>query len=506
MTRIEASRGTCVWRNGAHRYFKDGLAAGWIALTLLVVLSGDRIVALAQQPAENSHVGKRVITQFGTVLKVGNQVVDDEGRGKELARGKNQSVFRTYVVEQVNGHWLWLVAEGSSVKGWAPAANVILIDRAIDYITRQIDANPGDAAKYVWRANVWLELKEFDIAIADFNEAIRLDPRSAGVAYQGRGRAWRNKKNYDKAIADCNEAIRLDPGYALAYLTRGVVWSDKKDYDKAIADYNEAIRLDPGYARAYNGRGNAWSAKKDYDQAIADYNEAIRLDPGFAHAYNGRGNAWSAKKDYDQAIADYNEAIRLDPGYALAYNSRGNAWSAKKDYDQAIADYNEAIRLDPGYAHAYCNRGVAFLLTGSAKVGDDARKVLELEGWRGEYSQYAVLWGYFGLRRAGNADAAKRLLDDAAARCDTTAWPYPVIRYLRGELDQTAELAAASDNDEMTVARFYLGLDLALKGRYEEAREHYRWVKEHGNPSFFQFTLALAELDKLAGKRLSSAP
>jgi len=173
---------------------------------------------------------------------------------------------------------------------------------------------------------------------------------------------------------------------------------------------------------------------------------------------------------------------------------------------------------------------VAFLLTGSAKVGDDARKVLELEGWRGEYSQYAVLWGYFGLRRAGNADSAKRLLDDAAARCETTAWPYPVIRYLRGELDQTAMLAAASDNDKMTVARFYLGgrspapaagqgdndkmtvarfylgLDLALKGRYEEAREHYRWVKEHGNPSFFQFNHALAELDKLEGTGLSSAP
>ena len=438
MTPIEASRATCVWRHGAHRYFKEGLAAGWIALTLLVVLSGDRMVALAQQPAENSHVGKRVITQPGTVLKVGNQVVDDEGLGKERARGKNQNVFRTYMVKQANGPWLWLVAEGSSAKGWAPAANVILFDQAIDYITGQIRANPGDWAKYVWRANVSLKREEFDSAIADYNEAIRLNPGSAGVAHQGRGRAWRGKKDYDKAMADCNEAIRLDPGHALAYYTRGVVWSDKKDYDKAIADYNEAIRLDPGYAHAYNGRGKTWSAKKDYDKAIADY--------------------------------------------------------------------NEAIRLYPGYVHAYCNRGVAFLLTGSAKVGEDARKVLELEGWRGEYSQYAVLWGYFGLRRAGNADSAKRLLDDAAARCDTTAWPYPVIRYLRGELDQTAMLAAASDNDKMTVARFYLGLDLALKGRYEEAREHYRWVKEHGNPSLFQFTHALAELDKLEGTGLSSAP
>ena len=317
-----------------------------------------------------------------------------------------------------------------------------------------------------------MKRKELDTAIADYNEAIRLNPGSAGVAHQGRGRAWRDKKEYDKAIADCNEAIRLDPGHARAYYTRGVVWSDKKEYDKAIADYNEAIRLDPGYERAYNGRGNAWRAKKDYDKAIADYNEAIRLDPEYAYAYNGRGKTWSAKKDYDKAIADY----------------------------------NEAIRLDPGYVRAYCNRGAAFLLTGSAKVGEDARKVLELEGWRGEHSQYAVLWGYFGFRRAGNADSAKRLLDDAAARCETTAWPYPVIRYFRGELDQTAMLAAASDNDKMTVARFYLGLDLALKGRYEEAREHYRWVKEHGNPSLFQFTRALAELDKLEGTGLSSAP
>ena len=506
MTPIEASRATCVWRHGAHRCFKKGLAAGWTALTLLSVLSGDRMVALAQQPAENSHVGKRVITQPGTVLKVGNQVVDDEGLGKERARGKNQNVFRTYMVKQANGPWLWLVAEGSSAKGWAPAANVILFDQAIDYITGQIRANPGDWAKYVWRANVWLKRKELDTAIADYNEAIRLNPGSAGVAHQGRGRAWREKKDYDKALADCNEAIRLDPGHALAYYTRGVVWSDKKDYDKAIADYNEAIRLDPGYERAYNGRGNAWRAKKDYDKAIADYNEAIRLDPGYERAYNGRGNAWRAKKDYDKAIADFNEAIRLDPGFARAYNGRGKAWSAKKDYDKAIADYGDAIRLDPGYVRAYCNRCVAFHLTGSAKVGDDARKVLELEGWRGEYSQYAVLWGYFGLRRAGDADSAKRFLDEAAARCDTTAWPYPVIRYFQGELDQAAMLAAASDNDKMTVARFYLGLDLALKGRYEEAREHYRWVKEHGNPSLFQFTHALAELDKLEGTGLSSAP
>ena len=99
------------------------------------------------------------------------------------------------------------------------------------------------------------------------------DPSSA---YTNRGLAWGDKGDLDRAIADYNEAIRLDPKYADAYYNRGLAWRAKGDLDRAIADYNEAIRLDPKYADAYNNRGNAWRAKGDLDRAIADYN---RGDP-----------------------------------------------------------------------------------------------------------------------------------------------------------------------------------------------------------------------------------
>jgi len=88
-------------------------------------------------------------------------------------------------------------------------------------------------------------------------------------------------------------------------------------------------------------------------------------------------------------------------------------------------------------------------------------------------------------------------LEPNEARCDTAAWPYPVIRYLRGEIDQKALLAAATETDKMTEARCYLGLDLALKGQTAEAREHLLWVKEHGTPSFIEYTAAVAELERL---------
>ncbi len=83
-----------------------------------------------------------------------------------------------------------------------------------------------------------------------------------------RGRAALERKEYDVAIQDFDEAIRFAPQNANAFWSRGYAWLEKKDYDKAIKDYDEAIRLDPNNAGAFNNRGNAWSAKSNYDKAI----------------------------------------------------------------------------------------------------------------------------------------------------------------------------------------------------------------------------------------------
>ena len=70
------------------------------------------------------------------------------------------------------------------------------------------------------------------------------------MAYDNRGLIWQEKGDLDKAIADYTEAIRLDPKYAMAYDSRGRRLGTKGDLDKAIADFNEAIRLDPNDAVA----------------------------------------------------------------------------------------------------------------------------------------------------------------------------------------------------------------------------------------------------------------
>jgi len=198
---------------------------------------------------------------------------------------------------------------------------------------------------------------DYDLAIACYTEAIRLNPQGAG-AYQDRGVAYFKKGDFDQAIADYNQAIQLNLSDEGAYSNRGNVYAAQGNLDKAMADYDRAIEMNPKDATAFNNRGNAFLTKADYDKAIADFNTSLQLNPQYANAYDNRGKAYLAKGDYDNAIADLSNAIRLSPKSPIPHNNRGKAYHAKGNDNDAMADYNQAILLDPKFTEAYVNRGL----------------------------------------------------------------------------------------------------------------------------------------------------
>ena len=200
----------------------------------------------------------------------------------------------------------------------------------------------------------------FEQAIAEYDQAIRIDPRLA-VAYVNRGGAFNELGEYHKAVRDETQAILLDSKLAAAYDIRGLAYYSLGQYWLAIQDLTEAIRLEPQLTGAYINRALAYANLGQTDRAIQDYDEAIRLEPRPALAYNNRGSAFHILSQYQRALEDYTEAIRFAPELALAYHNRGLAYMSLGQADRAIQDLSEAIRLDPQLAPAYHNRALAYM-------------------------------------------------------------------------------------------------------------------------------------------------
>jgi tetratricopeptide (TPR) repeat protein len=69
------------------------------------------------------------------------------------------------------------------------------------------------------------------------------DDRTYADYFYGRGIAYQGKGDVDRAIADFTEAIRLQPRFTMAYASRGSAYEAKSECDRAAADYSEAVRL-----------------------------------------------------------------------------------------------------------------------------------------------------------------------------------------------------------------------------------------------------------------------
>lgn len=144
-----------------------------------------------------------------------------------------------------------------------------------------------------------------DLAIKHCTAAInsgKLSGRVLAEIYFSRAVEWTNKGDIDRAIADYDAAVRIDPKYAEAYHNRGLLRAARGESDRAIADYDAALRLDDKDVDVYQSRAIERAIKGDYSQAIADYDAILRLQPLSAHALFGRGRALFYMGDFAAAV------------------------------------------------------------------------------------------------------------------------------------------------------------------------------------------------------------
>jgi len=116
----------------------------------------------------------------------------------------------------------------------------------VDY-SRVLGAKPNDCSAQHNRAVCYEQLRQFDDAIADYTALIEGDTdfslvgnkdQQLALEYHYRGRAYQwYKKNYAKAVADYNQALRLDPNIEGVHLHRGQCYEALGQPDKAQEDF-----------------------------------------------------------------------------------------------------------------------------------------------------------------------------------------------------------------------------------------------------------------------------
>ena len=168
--------------------------------------------------------------------------------------------------------------------------------------------------------------------------------------------------------------------------------------------------------------------------ALAAYQEAARLDPSVPAVHHNIGLMLMRLGRFGQAVQPFVEALRLIPATATRgttsvmpiHNSAG--MTRRSIPGRSFSNWCPAAQRPSSIARGTTctrdSRARPQRPMRGASCGPPAGAIGAPRSW--------CWWHTWGYRQSGAE--ARGILDEAAARLNTTVWPYPVVAYMRGEL------------------------------------------------------------------------
>jgi tetratricopeptide (TPR) repeat protein len=224
-------------------------------------------------------------------------------------------------------------------------------------------------------------------AVAQYREAIRLDPDCSKAHQRLGGCLAKFFDDYDTAILEEQTAIKLEPKYYLPHVVLGEVYGNQQKNEEAIKEFHLAIALNPTSYNTLKGIGiicEQLSASADnpneyLDEGIKASQKASEIKPDKADAYINLGVLLGLKGSYQDAIKAENQAIQLSPNDVRCYINLGNIYADSGDLDNSIKSFEDAIRVSKNHPNAHSGLGRMLLKKGNVKDAiAEQRKALKI--------------------------------------------------------------------------------------------------------------------------------
>jgi tetratricopeptide (TPR) repeat protein/membrane protease YdiL (CAAX protease family) len=228
---------------------------------------------------------------------------------------------------------------------------------------------PEKSDPYDTRAYLFEERRQYDKAAADLSAAIKYSNPSDADLYRRRGTDYLNLSDYDHAIADLTEVAKLDGEHSATLIARASAYLGKQQDDRAIADLTRALQIDPKAWKAYLDRATAYQNRRQYNLAIADLTRAMEAAPDNSDSQNAL--AWFLSTCPDPKYRNGKDALtHANKACDLSY------WQDGQEVDTLAAAFAELGNFSQ--AVMWEQRAIALMNSESSEQQQDAAKRLEL--------------------------------------------------------------------------------------------------------------------------------
>jgi tetratricopeptide (TPR) repeat protein len=201
--------------------------------------------------------------------------------------------------------------------------------------------------------------------IAGYEQMRQLNPRDARLRV-ALGYGYLEAGRIADAVAEFAEAVRVEPTSERHYALAGALLQDRQ-FTEAAAHFAEAVRLKPDSAEALYGLGVVRQHEGRLDEAIDFYRRALQFNLRYVNAYYNLGRALADQGKAEAAIAEYRRGLELSPDDAEAHRSLAAVLASTNQPEEAITEYQKALALVPDLPGALLD--LAWMLATSDRPG-----------------------------------------------------------------------------------------------------------------------------------------